>query len=220
MQNTDHYMAIFHEIKNSVALINSYFQLIEKNYPEVTTYNFWSTSCTEISRLRTIVTDFSLLKPEACLQLEPTDLRDFITLCRNEFQCYAENLRIHIQFSIPEYPLISLIDRKQMHHVFLNLFKNACEAMQPHGEIHINAYRQSKQIVIHIKDTGCGISPTLIDHIFEPFVTTKDSGSGLGLHIIQQIITAHKGSISVISPEDGGTTFTIHLPYQDSNTNI
>lgn len=220
MPSNDYYLQIFHEIKNSVTLINSYLQLIEKKFPEITSHDYWSTSRVETARLRSIVTEISQVKPHNELHFEQIDLTKFITECCNGFQCYAEVNNLSFSLNIPDEPLFCSIDRKQLHHVFSNLFKNACESMQHQGQIEVSVVPDATDIKIHITDTGCGIAPTVIDHIFDLFVTTKEEGSGLGLNIAKQIITAHHGTISVISQEGEGTTFTITLPYQDSNINI
>lgn len=214
MLNADYYLQIFHEIKNSITLINSYLQLIERKYPEVVDYTYWFSTRSETSRLRSIVSEFSQLRPGSKLHLETTDLCSFITDCCNSFQCYIDEAGMSYNLIMPKYPLMVSIDCKQFHHVFVNLLKNACEAMQPHGQIHIAAFRQTNHAVIYIKDSGHGIAPALISHIFDSFVTTKEDGSGLGLSISQQIIHAHMGTISAESQEDVGTTFTITLPCQ------
>ena len=79
MLNTEDYMKIFHEIKNSVTLINSYLQLVEKKNPQISSFDYWDSSKSEVARLRTVVTELSQVKFGDSLQLEYTDLIYFLT---------------------------------------------------------------------------------------------------------------------------------------------
>jgi signal transduction histidine kinase len=97
-----------------------------------------------------------------------------------------------------------------MKQVIFNLTKNAAEAMAGGGRISIKGSVSENSIVLEISDTGTGI-PAGID-IFEPFFTTKPQGTGIGLSIVQQIVSAHGGSISYSSEHGKGTTFVITLP--------
>lgn len=97
--------------------------------------------------------------------------------------------------------------------VLLNLIVNALESMPDGGLLHLSAQAQDKQaLLITISDTGDGISPELQDHIFEPFVTTREEGTGLGLAISRQIVQQHGGTITVASEVGVGSTFTLVLP--------
>lgn len=212
MAITTCYADIFHEIKNSVTLISSYLQLIGKKHPELTRYDYWENSLTETNRLCTIVSELSQLKFGEDLHLEPTNIQDFLTGCCSRFLCSPEDEKISWQLSLSEQPLVISADARQLRHAVINLLKNSCEAMNHCGRILIAAAQKEKLAVIRITDFGCGIQPALIPCIFEPFTTTKEDGSGLGLHIARQIIAAHHGTITVDSAEGKGCTFTISLP--------
>ncbi len=99
--------------------------------------------------------------------------------------------------------------------VFLNISLNAIDAMQPAGgtlTISTTADNKLNEVAIKITDTGCGIDPEHLNRIFDPFYTTKDGGSGLGLSICYEIIQQHSGRISVESLPGRGATFTVVLP--------
>ncbi|HTN72153.1 MAG TPA: ATP-binding protein, partial [Methylomirabilota bacterium] len=102
------------------------------------------------------------------------------------------------------------IDEDKIKQALLNLLKNAVEAMLSGGKISIEAFSTGDAIVLEISDTGTGI-PIDVD-AFEPFTTTKKSGTGLGLVVVRQIVTAHSGKISYRSQPGEGTTFRIDLP--------
>jgi PAS domain S-box-containing protein len=103
-------------------------------------------------------------------------------------------------------------DRIQIRRVFLNVIRNAMEAMPKGGQLKIWTEEKNHQAVVHIADTGTGIPEETMTKIFDPFFTTKDFGTGLGLAIVQQIIDEHGGQISCHSTPGIGTTFSITLP--------
>jgi signal transduction histidine kinase len=99
-----------------------------------------------------------------------------------------------------------------MQQVFLNLFLNAIEAMKDGGTLTISTKSQPENTEITITDTGKGIPKKDLEHIFDPFYTTKESGTGLGMSIIYGIIKEHKGEIRMESEEDRGASARIKLP--------
>ena len=94
----------------------------------------------------------------------------------------------------------------------MNLLKNAFEAAEPNNTVSLHAYLEDGKVVVKIQDTGCGISEDQLPTIFEPFVTYKKNGTGLGLAITRNIILMHRGTITVSSVLDEGTTFTVKIP--------
>lgn len=105
--------------------------------------------------------------------------------------------------------------KKEFDQIFLNFFVNAFHAMKPDGgELNIESGNDNGNVVVSISDTGCGMTPEVMDKIFDPFFTTKDvgSGTGLGLSIVYEIIQNHKGTIDVKSKVNKGTTFILKFP--------
>jgi signal transduction histidine kinase len=92
----------------------------------------------------------------------------------------------------------------------LNLYKNAVEAMPGGGTIFLRGTGQDDHVVLEVQDTGAGI-PEGVD-VFEPFVTTKEYGTGLGLPLVRQIVSAHGGTVACASEPGKGTTFRLALP--------
>jgi two-component system NtrC family sensor kinase len=113
----------------------------------------------------------------------------------------------------PDAPEI-LADEGQTKQVFMNLIKNAGEAMPDGGTLTIRTRREDEKLRIEVSDTGCGISPEDQERLFEEFFTTKDRGYGLGLHIVNTIVKRHGGTIAVESEVGQGTTFTLCLPIE------
>ncbi len=103
-------------------------------------------------------------------------------------------------------------DPEQLEQVFINLFTNAIDAMEPDGSLRVKVAATPDAVTVRVADSGRGIPPESLDKVFEPFYTTKDKGTGLGLAIVFNIIKKHFGEIVVTSETGKGTTFTITLP--------
>jgi two-component system NtrC family sensor kinase len=133
-------------------------------------------------------------------------------ILENLYSSNIKNIKI-IRKCNPKLPK-AWVDSNHLEQVFLNLALNAIGAMRYNGELYIstNYDPEQQKIKIKFKDTGCGISKDNIKKLFNPFFTTREDGTGLGLHICQMIINEHKGNISVESKLGEGTTFTILLP--------
>jgi two-component system CheB/CheR fusion protein len=113
----------------------------------------------------------------------------------------------------PDVPEI-LADEGQMKQIFMNLIKNAGEAMPDGGTLTFRTRREGQMLRIEVSDTGCGISPENQEQLFQVFFTTKDRGYGLGLHIVNTIVKRHGGTVEVESRVGEGTTFTLRLPIE------
>jgi signal transduction histidine kinase len=111
-------------------------------------------------------------------------------------------------------PLLEL-DRDQMKQAFYNVIKNSLEAMKRRGTLRIRTDRDDTHVLITFVDTGGGMSAENLSRVFEPYFTTKPSGSGLGLLIVRRIVREHGGELSIESGKDNGLSLTIRLPYID-----
>ena len=103
-----------------------------------------------------------------------------------------------------------------MEQVFLNLLTNAAQASKPGIPITVDAHEADGQAEVNVVDHGSGIAPNQIETIFNPFVTTKQNGVGLGLAIVSKIVDGHGGRISVESEPGKGSTFRVCLPLKQS----
>lgn len=128
---------------------------------------------------------------------------------------YLEHSHVNIQLDLPDLPQI-YGNRDQIEQVFLNIIINAKAAMPEGGDLTIEGWIGEKEVVLRFTDTGIGIKKEFINTIFEPFVSSKEDGTGLGLFISYSIIENHQGSIEVNSTEGEGATFTVRLPITPS----
>lgn len=143
------------------------------------------------------------------VQFAPIDLNKLLEQITSFNQRVLDDIRIETHLS--QNPMI-LGNRFQLEQVFQNLIINARDAMPKGGTLKISTYQHENTIVIQVEDTGKGIPKEVIENIFEPFISTKEDGNGLGLFISYGIIKKHNGHIEVQSTIGKGTIFTIHLP--------
>ena len=133
---------------------------------------------------------------------------DLIGFCAPELA--SHNIDVHIDDQAPGATLH--VDARQLKQAGLNLIVNAIDAMPDGGRLTVAISSESPYTVISISDTGQGIEPDMLERIFTPFVTTKASGTGLGLAKVFSIMEGHEGRIECVSEKDAGTTFTLYIP--------
>jgi PAS domain S-box-containing protein len=164
----------------------------------------------EITRLNQLAGQFRTIARRERYDFQPTELAGLIDdVIKIQTPQFAQ-LNIQIEQCILTDPPIVTLDRDKIKQALLNLVKNAAEAMPDGGKIKIEARATENSVSIDITDTGTGI-PLDID-AFEPFVTSKKEGTGIGLVIVRQIVTAHGGNISYHTRPGEGTTFHLELP--------
>jgi PAS domain S-box-containing protein len=169
----------------------------------------------EVNRLDNIVTQFLQAIRPAPPQLNPASLNEVVqkTLALLEPELENRGLSIHCRLArqLPATP----IDANQIQQVLVNLIRNAMQAMTKGGTLTLQTGESPDDVWVSVADTGGGIPEEQLNRIFEPFYTTKNKGSGLGLMIVQRIVRAHGGRIELESQVGRGTTFRIWLPLHD-----
>ncbi|MRX57074.1 PAS domain S-box protein [Bacillus idriensis] len=201
---------IAHEIRNPLTAIKGFIQLKKADHPED---EYYTIMLNELDRINAIVSEFLVLaKPNAVVFREQNVkglLKDVVTLINA--QSILNNVQIFLEFE-RELPKV-LCAEGQLKQVFLNVFKNAIEAMPMGGNIDVKVQlKGDDEISIQIIDQGIGISKDRISTLGEPFYTTKEKGTGLGLMTCFRIIESHNGILSFHSKENEGTTVEIILP--------
>jgi PAS domain S-box-containing protein len=167
-------------------------------------------------RCRDTVKELLQFARQTTQEMRPTDLNQALerTLFLLENQALFQNIEIRRDLD-SDLPLVPA-DVQQLNHVFMNIVLNAAEAMEGKGTLTVSTrWDQSrKRVVVEIADSGPGIPPQVLSHIFEPFYTTKEEGkgTGLGLSVAYGVIENHGGSISARNRPEGGAVFRIELP--------
>ncbi|MGJ9381835.1 PAS domain S-box protein [Salipaludibacillus sp. CF4.18] len=205
---------VAHEIRNPLTSIKGFLQIMQK---ELDQPNYTTIMLSEIDQLEEIVSEFlSLAKPQAS-KMTLTDIYDLlehiVTLIST--QAIMNNIEI-IQETDAELPFLTC-DNHQIKQVFINILQNGLEAMSSGGVIKIQTnWYGSDKIIFRFIDQGCGISDDRIKNIGEPFYSTKEKGTGLGLMISHKIIQEHGGTFNIESTVDKGTTVEVILPIKQS----
>lgn len=202
---------ICHEIRNPLTLVSSTLQLIESQHPEVCSFDYWSTLCTDLEYMIHLLEEFSQFNNSTALHLETFSFRTFMEKLVLSFAASCADTDIEFTSCLQELPDITG-DPTKLRQALLNLLKNAREAIPDSGVIRLDAWQKAGQIHIRIQDSGCGMSNEQMKEIFTPFYTSKPSGTGLGLSIVQNIVSAHQGSILTDSSAGRGTVFEVILP--------
>jgi len=210
---------VAHEINNPLAGILIYSTNLIKKVPDQGALKEGlEVIIHETIRCRTIIQElleFSRQRQPQRMQANINDiLEKALTILENEFRLCRIRLKKDLSLQMPRV----LLDAGQMQQVFVNLLINALEAIHENGEIRIRSCFEAEQknVRVEIADTGCGIAPEHLDRIFEPFFSTKQKGTGLGLAVSYGIIRNHEGHIRVSSQPGCGTCFSVEIPVQDS----
>jgi PAS domain S-box-containing protein len=201
---------IAHEIRNPLTSIKGFIQLFKSETQQVEYYDI---VLSELDRINNIVGEFLVLaKPTAAVFAEKDVkelIKDVVTLINT--QSILNNVQIFVEFEC-DLPKISC-EENQLKQVFLNLLKNAIEAMPTGGNIDVKVKGNGEgKISIQIIDQGIGIPKERIPTLGEPFYTTKEKGTGLGLMTCYKIIESHNGQLTIDSEVNEGTTIEIILP--------
>jgi two-component system, sporulation sensor kinase E len=217
---------VAHEIKNPLASIGIHIQLMRRELQSsgcidrVSGEEYLAVLDEEIERLNGIVVDFLFAVRPMDTRMKSEDINklaeDMIDFVKYELE--EHNIKTELKLK-PGLPKIQ-IDQKYMKQVLLNIIKNAISAMPEGGTITVRTCRKDDGIAVQIGDTGYGISKEHMSKIFEPYFTTRDFGSGLGLTVVYKIIKEHGGDITLDSKEGEGTVFTITLPLPQSERSL
>ena len=210
---------VAHEIKNPLGSISIYLQLMEKTISR----NSESDICSsiknnisvikeEVERLNKIVVDFLFAVRPIDLDLNNENLNKIILETLELFTPELVKSGIIVDTDLcPKIPDLKL-DKRYIKQVLINLIKNAELAMSKGGSLTITTECRDNQAVLKVIDTGTGIPDNILSRIFEPYFTTRDFGSGIGLTIVYKVVKEHKGDISIKTKENKGTTFIITFP--------
>jgi len=213
---------VAHEIRNPLSSIKGFATYFKERYPDVPEdQQIAGIMIQEVDKLNRVVGQLlEFARPiKIVKKWAPvgTLIDDSLKLVEKQ----AKDRNIAIKSGVTPQALQGFFDPDRIHQVLLNLYLNAIEAMETGGalEVTANPSTDHQTLLIRIADTGPGIDPDNIAHIFDPYYTTKPAGTGLGLAIVHNIIEAHYGRIIPDSRPREGLAMNIYLPIPDSNRN-
>ncbi|HET7578350.1 MAG TPA: PAS domain S-box protein [Bacillales bacterium] len=202
---------IAHEIRNPLTSLKGFVQLLRPSLTEKKAYT--DVMLSELERIEQIVTELLLLAKPQAVKFEEKNLQELLEHVRTLLNTKAimSNIEILLDYRCDTTKIYC--EENQLKQVLINLLKNAIEAMPSGGKIQMEAGNTGEECVfIRVTDQGCGIPEESLPKLGEPFYTTKEQGTGLGLMISSKIIREHGGRMEFKSRENEGTTVEIYLP--------
>jgi signal transduction histidine kinase len=211
--------SLAHEIRNPLASIDGAANLIESpQTPEDMRRSSLAIVHKEIGRLNRLLTSLLDFARPRCPELQSVDAGTLIDAIVNLAGHSAQQKGITLRKDTP-HPLPAIeCDPEQIKQVLLNLTINAVQSMEGPGEVVISARQDGSAVEIGVKDEGCGVSEEDLEKIFNPFFTTKDTGTGLGLSVAYQIVAQHGGAMRAECNAGRGMTFSLTLPLHARKT--
>lgn len=210
--------SITHEIRNPLAVVRGFVQLLIEKTEDRTQREYYRLILEELDRAGGIVNDFLSLAQNRVVERSPLDLSSLVKGLAPLLLADTNLRGIELQLRLADELPTLRMNPKEIKQLIINLARNSMEAMPKGGTLTILTQRIGNQVLLQIEDTGCGIPKHLLDKLFQPFYTTKKTGTGLGLAVCQSIVERHGGTISVESEEGRGTVFTAAFPAETADS--
>lgn len=203
--------SVAHELRNPATAIRGFIQLLGRKCKDEHT-EYYRIILEELDRMNEIIEEFLSLARNRLIEKKPSDLNAILTSIFPILMADALKNDIELSYDLCEDLNIINLNPKEIRQLVLNLARNGIEAMSPKGILTVSTNNLENGVELTISDTGSGITPEILDKIFEPFYTSKNSGTGLGLSVCKNIVEGHNGRIDVTSVVSSGTSFVIYLP--------
>src|SRR6266487_3039451 len=217
---------VAHEIGNPLNSLHIHLQLMERSVQKLhdgeksELEQSIDVARSEVNRLDSIVTQFLKAIRPSRPQLRPENVNTIVEDAVRFFAPELQDREIAVEQELrSDLPLLQL-DRDQMKQAFYNVIKNSFEAMKRRGILLIRTDMDESHVRVSFIDTGGGMSAETLSHVFEPYYTTKASGTGLGLLIVRRIVREHGGELAIESTEGKGLTLTIRLPFKEQRVRM
>lgn len=207
-----------HEIKNPLTGVKGLIQLLSEKHKDQSDQFYFSVIQQEITRINDIVNEFLILgKPTADIR-KSQDLNEIVKEVHPIIQSESNLYNVDLNLQLSESPLYIHCSKDNIKQVVLNLSKNAIESMQTTGgQLTISIQKVDSNCLLKISDSGVGIPESILDKVYHPFFTNKDTGTGLGLVICKRIVNMYNGTITIDSTEGKGTLVEVRLPLHEES---
>lgn len=210
---------ISHDLRKPLTSIKGSLQIINRRHPEVGGTELVQMIDSEVARMNELVRELVDFSNPNKYETQKIDLRELV---ERAAELVGPDLRKrHIEFTA-EYESVDwelMVNKNQIIEALLNLFINAIDVMPDGGRLTVRGiveqpeYKKDRYLALKISDTGPGIARENLPRVFDRYFTTKETGTGLGLAVVERIVSAHSGTLSVSSEENKGTTFSLYFPY-------
>jgi signal transduction histidine kinase len=217
---------VAHELGNPLNSLNIHLQLMERQARKIKgkgreeLRHSIDICRAEINRLDSIVSQFLRAIRPSRPQLRPENINTIVEEAVRFFSAEIEARDMVVETELnSDLPLLQL-DRDQMKQAFYNVIKNSFEAMRRRGILRIRTDRDESHVRVSFIDNGGGMSAEALSHVFEPYYTTKATGTGLGLLIVRRIVREHGGELAIESTDGKGLTLIIRLPLSEQRVRM
>ncbi|WP_226645243.1 PAS domain-containing sensor histidine kinase [Mesobacillus subterraneus] len=207
--------SVAHEIRNPLTSLKGLVQLLQMEDEKHQLY--YQIMIDELNRINHIVSELLLLAKPQQIKYTEADmqviLHDVISLLKSEASLH----NIQIEFQVQSHPVMIECEPNQLKQLFINIVKNAIEASSAGDVVTISLQSHDNKVTVIVKDEGVGISKELLERIGEPFYSSKEKGTGLGMTVSFKIVQSHNGTIKFKSEPDIGTEVVVQLPIKHAD---
>lgn len=203
---------VAHEIRNPMTVVMGYLQRLYIKATSEQTKEHLRLILEELKRVDEIIADFLSLARNKPLEISKQQLNTIVSNLYPLIYADAVNKSIEVILNLEGNLPEIYCNKKEISQLFLNLCRNAIEAIGGKGRLRIQTLQKNDSVELQVEDNGCGIPSALIDKIFDPFFTTKEQGTGLGLAVCRRIVERHCGKLRIESNECIGTKFIVQFP--------
>ncbi len=203
---------VAHEIRNPMTTVRGYLQVMSRKHEYLKDKDKFKLMIEEIDRANGIIREYLSLSREKLVILKQCSINAIIEALFPLIQADATASKVSVNLDITPVPEL-LLDENEIRQLLLNLVRNGIEAMSAGGNVDIRTFLEDNKVVLSISDQGIGIPSHILDKLGTPFITTKDTGTGLGLPICYQIAHRHNATIKINTSQEG-TTFSVYFNSQ------
>ena len=209
-----------HELKNPISTINITLQLMREDLTDDTArpasrfLGKIDLLLDETKRLEQMLFEFMRIAAPSEVDLNPEDINDLIETLLGFVSSELRNRSVMVVTQLDRSIGEIRLDKSLIKQVLLNLIKNGIQSVEGSGTLTVQTQRQGNRVVIEIIDTGCGMTPDELEQAFLPYYSTKPEGTGLGLPMVQRLVTLHEGLVECQSAKGMGTRFCVSLPIE------
>lgn len=202
--------SVAHEIRNPLTSLKGLVQLLKMEDEKHQLY--YQIMLDELDRINHIVSELLLLAKPQQIKFTKADLQMILNGVISLLKSEASLHNIQIEFAVQEQEAIIECEPNQLKQLFINILKNAIEASSAGDLVAISLDVTDNHVTVRVKDQGCGISKEFLERIGEPFYSSKEKGTGLGMTVSFKIVQSHNGTIKFLSEPDKGTEVIVQLP--------
>ncbi len=211
---------ISHDLRKPLTSIKGGLQILRGRWPEVAeNSDFFQLAEDEVHRMNELVRELVDFSNPNRYETSKADLRQIILRAAELIGPDLRRSKIEFSYDFDEANWDVIINKNQMMEVFLNVMINAIDAMRDGGKLEIRGliekppHKKERYLAIKVIDSGVGIKKEHLSRVFDRYYTSKDTGTGLGLAVVERVISSHSGTLHIESEDGKGTTFTVYLPY-------